>query len=58
MLSLFKRDPAKRLKKDYEKKVQEAYQAQQNGNVRQYSLLTAEAEKIKQQLDEAQAGQG
>ncbi len=55
MFSLFRKDPAKRLKKDYEKKVQEAYQAQQNGNVRQYSLLTAEAEKIKAELDRLSA---
>ncbi|MEM7363806.1 MAG: DUF6435 family protein [Pseudomonadota bacterium] len=52
MLSLFKRDPTRRLRKAYEQKVQAAYQAQQNGNVRQYSLLTAEAEALKKELDE------
>ncbi len=55
MLSLFKKDPAKRLRKEYEKKLQEAYQAQQNSNVRQYSLLTAEAAEIKKKLDEVEA---
>lgn len=51
MLSFLRRDPGRRLQKLYEKKVQEAYQAQQNGNVRQYSLLTAEASKLKEELD-------
>ena len=52
MLSLFKRDPSSRLRKAYAQKVQAAYQAQQNGNVRQYSLLTAEADALKKKLDD------
>lgn len=51
MFSLFKKDPTRKLQKEYEKKTQAAFQAQQNGNVRQYSLLTAEAEKIREQID-------
>lgn len=52
MLSIFKKDPARRMKKDYQQLVQKAYQAQQNGNIRGYSLLTAEAEKLKAKIDE------
>ena len=51
MFSIFRRDPASRLRKDYAKKVQQAFEAQQNGNARAYSALTAEAEKIRSQID-------
>jgi len=51
MFSFFKSDPGRRLRADYKKHVQKAFDAQQNGDVRGYSLLTAEAEKIKSELD-------
>jgi len=50
MFSLFKKDPTRRLRKDYERKVEQAFQAQQNSNVRLYSERTAEAEAIKEQI--------
>lgn len=56
MFSLFKRDPARRLEQAYARKVNEAFQAQQNGNVRKYSLLTAEAEAIKEQISSVREG--
>ena len=51
MFSFFKSDPGRRLRADYKKQVQKAYEAQQNGDIRGYSLLTAEAEKTKAELD-------
>jgi len=51
MFSWFKSDPTKRLRADYKKQVEKAYQAQQNGDIRGYSLMTAEAEKIKAEID-------
>ncbi|MFT4633141.1 MAG: hypothetical protein ACJAXW_001630 [Candidatus Azotimanducaceae bacterium] len=51
MFSFLKSDPSRRLRADYKKLVQKAYDAQQNGDIRGYSLLTAEAEKIKAELD-------
>ena len=46
MFSFLKADPLKKLNKAYQKKLGEALQAQHNGNIRGYSLLTEEAEAI------------
>ncbi|MDA9316255.1 DUF6435 family protein [Pseudomonadales bacterium] len=46
MFSFLKADPLKKLNKAYQKKLGEALQAQRNGNIRGYSLLTEEAEAI------------
>ncbi|MPS30980.1 MULTISPECIES: DUF6435 family protein [Salinivibrio] len=52
MLSFLKPNPVKKLKKQYEAKQQQAFQAQRNGDIRGYSLLTEEAEKIDKQIKE------
>ncbi|QIR07725.1 DUF6435 family protein [Salinivibrio costicola] len=52
MFSFLKPNPVKKLKKKYEAKQQQAFQAQRNGDIRGYSLLTEEAEKIDQQIKE------
>lgn len=54
MLSFFKSDPVKKLKKQHEQKIEQAFQAQRNGNIRLYSELTYEAEKIEKQIGELQ----
>jgi len=46
MFSIFKKDPVKKLNKLYEQKLEEAMHAQRNGDIKSYSLITAEAEKI------------
>ncbi|WP_021022960.1 DUF6435 family protein [Salinivibrio costicola] len=50
MLSFLKPNPVKKLKKQYDAKQQQALEAQRNGDIRGYSLLTEEAEKIDQQI--------
>jgi len=50
MFSMFKRDPIKKLDKLYERKLEEAMNAQRNGDIKSYAMLTAEAENIKQQI--------
>ena len=55
MFSFFKSDPGRRLRADYKKVVQKAFDRQQNGDIRGYSLLTAEAEKIKAEIDKLEA---
>jgi hypothetical protein len=45
-----KKDPTKKLNKLYDRKLEEAMLAQRNGNIRGYAMLTAEAEKIKEQI--------
>lgn len=55
MLSLFKKDPIKKLDKLYERKLEEAMHAQRKGDIKSYAMITAEAEKIKVQILELQA---
>lgn len=55
MLSFLKRDNTKSLQKAYEKKLTEAQQAQRNGDIRSYSMLSEEADKLYSQLQTAQA---
>ncbi|WP_108743977.1 DUF6435 family protein [Salinivibrio sp. IB643] len=50
MFSFLKPNPVKKLKKQYDAKQQQAFEAQRNGDIRGYSLLTEEAEKIDQQI--------
>lgn len=51
MFGLFKRDPAKTLRKQYSAKLEEAMQAQRNGDIRSYSVLTEEAQALWAQLE-------
>lgn len=51
MFSLFKRDPIKKLNKAYALKLEQAMLAQRNGDIKSYSMLTAEAEKIREEIE-------
>ena len=55
MFSMFKSDPLKKLLKSYNAKLEEAMHAQRGGDIRTYSKLTGEAEKIKSEIDELEA---
>ncbi|WP_137221445.1 DUF6435 family protein [Shewanella sp. MEBiC00475] len=46
MLSFFKPNPAKKLRKSYDLILEQAMQAQRKGDIKTYSLLTAESEQI------------
>lgn len=50
MFSFFKSDPTKKLRKTYDKLSTDAMLAQRKGDIRKYSELTAEAEKLWQQI--------
>jgi hypothetical protein len=50
MFSFFKSDPVKKLKKEYELKVTEAMNAQRNGDIKSYSSLISESEKMWTQI--------
>ena len=52
---MFKSDPLKKLRKSYNAKLEEAMHAQRGGDIRSYSKITAEAEKIKTEIDELEA---
>jgi len=51
MFSLFKKDPAKELKKKYMLKLEQGMNAQRNGDIRTYSEISLEAETILKELD-------
>lgn len=46
MFSIFKKNPLKKLNKQYEAKLEQAMHAQRNGDIKSYSMITAEADKI------------
>lgn len=50
MFGLFKSDPASKLKKQRAHKLEQAMFAQRNGDIRKYSVLTAEAEELYAQI--------
>lgn len=52
---MFKSDPLKKLRKSYNAKLEEAMLAQRGGDIRSYSKMTAEAEKIKAEIDVLEA---
>ena len=52
-MPLFKRDPSRQLKKDYQKKMEAAMHAMRRGDIRENARLVAEAEQIKVQIDAA-----
>lgn len=52
MFNLFKKDPIVILKKQYAKKLEEALQYQRSGDIKTYSMLTQEAEKILAEIDQ------
>lgn len=50
MFSLFQRSPIKQLQKQHEALLTRAFEAQRNGNIRQYSMLTAEADALREEI--------
>jgi len=51
MFGLFKKDPRKKLQKQYESKLEEAMHSQRNGDMKTFSRLSAEAEEIGKQIE-------
>jgi len=56
MFSFLKPDPKKQLQKSYESLTTRAFQAQRNGDIRSYSLLTEEAEAVKAKIEALEQG--
>lgn len=52
MFSIFKTDPIKKLNKTYEAKLEQAMQAQRNGDIKSYAMITADAELIANKIQE------
>ena len=51
MFGMFKKDPAIKLQKQYEKLLFDAMQLQRKGDIMGYSMTTQEAEKIREQIE-------
>lgn len=50
MFSIFKTDPLIKLNKAYEAKLEQAMHAQRNGDIKAYSMMTAEAGLIENEM--------
>ncbi|EKO3583633.1 Lacal_2735 family protein [Vibrio metschnikovii] len=57
MFSIFKSDPAKKLRKQHALKLENAMLAQRKGDIRTYSQLTFEADEMYQQIERLEAEQ-
>ncbi len=55
MFGWFKRDPVKALKAQYAKTLEEARDAQRNGNLALYGALTEESERIDAEIERLEA---
>lgn len=55
MFGIFKSDPAKKLRKEYDSLLEKAMHAQRKGDIETYSQLTAESERVWQKIEETQA---
>ena len=58
MFSLFKGSPLKKWQKQHELLSTRAFQAQRNGNIRLYSTLTAEAETLREKIENLKSEHG
>ena len=52
MFGIFKSDPSKKLRKQYDIQLEKAMLAQRKGDIKTYSMLTAEAEKIWEEIEQ------
>ena len=55
MFSFLKADPVKKLRKTYDQKSTDAMLAQRKGDIKTYSMLTAEAEELWKQIEQLEA---
>jgi hypothetical protein len=51
MFGLFKSNPTKKLRKEYDIKLEKAMLAQRKGDIKTYSMLTAEAESLWKEIE-------
>ena len=51
MFGLFKSNPTKKLRKQHDVKLEQAMHAQRKGDIKSYSMLTAEAEAMWKEIE-------
>jgi hypothetical protein len=54
MFGLFKKDPIKKLEKEYQQLMEEAMHIQRGGDIKAYSAKVAEAEEVMKKIEELQ----
>lgn len=55
MFGFLKSDPTKKLRKQYDIKLEQAMLAQRKGDIKTYSMLTAEAESLWAEIEKLHA---
>jgi hypothetical protein len=55
MFGFLKADPVKKLRKVYDQKSTDAMLAQRKGDIKTYSMLTAEAEQLWKEIEKLEA---
>lgn len=55
MFNFLKADPVKKLRKTYDQKSTDAMLAQRKGDIKTYSMLTAEAEELWKEIEKLEA---
>ena len=55
MFNFLKADPVKKLRKIYDQKSTDAMLAQRKGDIKTYSMLTAEAEELWKEIEKFEA---
>ena len=51
MFGLFKLNPTKKLRKQYDALLEKAMHAQRNGDIKTYSMLTAQSEELWKEIE-------
>ena len=57
MFGLFKPNPVKKMKKEYQALLTKGMEAQRSGNIQEYARLTAEAEEVNKKIQEIEGEQ-
>jgi len=56
MFGLFKSNPTKKLRKQYDALLEKAMYAQRNGDIKTYSMLTAQSEELWKEIERLENG--
>ncbi|NNE30592.1 MAG: Lacal_2735 family protein [Saprospiraceae bacterium] len=56
MFGLFKKDPVKKLEREYARRMEEAMSVQRSGDLKKYAVMIEEAESIAKQIAQMKNG--
>lgn len=57
VFGLFKSNPSKKMRKEYDQLLERAMLAQRKGDIKTYSMLTAESEELWKKIEEVEKQQ-